>query len=280
MILILFQTTINSSICPHFERPHSERWTATNPSTPNSERCNGDIYREDNTIIEEILSKPSASEDSKDDSSILEALKETIDLVDPFSQQLNIGDSIISVGSRRSSQQQLSNNGDRIISVGSRRSSKQQLSIKGDSIISTGCRKKVSIVATSNLGEIPPYNSRTSTQEELSTYNSRRSSIDSNRRSSSVVIKQNFDILIVDDSGLNRKMLCRLLRASGYVFDEAEDGLLALNKVKAKMSVAVNGFEKGSFGVILMDYIMPNMDGPTATKAIRDLGYTAPIFGK
>jgi hypothetical protein len=25
---------------------------------------------------------------------------------------------------------------------------------------------------------------------------------------------------------------------------------------------------------------MPNMDGPTATKAIRALGYTAPIFGK
>jgi CheY-like chemotaxis protein len=86
--------------------------------------------------------------------------------------------------------------------------------------------------------------------------------------------------LIVDDSGLNRKMLCRLLRASGYVFDEAEDGLFALDKVKAKMLVAVNGSEKGGFGVILMDYIMPNMDGPTATKAIRDLGYTAPIFGK
>jgi hypothetical protein len=25
---------------------------------------------------------------------------------------------------------------------------------------------------------------------------------------------------------------------------------------------------------------MPNMDGPTAIKAIRALGYTAPIFGK
>jgi hypothetical protein len=25
---------------------------------------------------------------------------------------------------------------------------------------------------------------------------------------------------------------------------------------------------------------MPNMDGPPATKAIRALGYTAPIFGK
>jgi CheY-like chemotaxis protein len=71
-------------------------------------------------------------------------------------------------------------------------------------------------------------------------------------------------------------MLCRLLRVSGYVFEEAEDGLLAIEKVKAKMSVV----EKNHYDVILMDYIMPNMDGPTATETIRDLGYTAPIFGK
>jgi CheY-like chemotaxis protein len=71
-------------------------------------------------------------------------------------------------------------------------------------------------------------------------------------------------------------MLCRLFRVSGYVFEEAEDGLLAIEKVKAKMSVS----EKNHYDVILMDFVMPNMDGPTATKSIRDLGYTAPIFGK
>jgi hypothetical protein len=27
-------------------------------------------------------------------------------------------------------------------------------------------------------------------------------------------------------------------------------------------------------------YMYANMDGPTATKSIRDLGYMAPIFGK
>jgi PleD family two-component response regulator len=119
----------------------------------------------------------------------------------------------------------------------------------------------------------------TSSREELATYNSQREILESNIQPSDFT-KRNFDILIVDDSCLNRKMLCKLLRASGHVFDEAEDGLLVIEKVKAKMSEAANGSEKGCFSVILMDYIMPNMDGPTATKAIRDLGYTAPVFGK
>jgi hypothetical protein len=87
---------------------------------------------------------------------------------------------------------------------------------------------------------------------------------------------QNYKILIVDDSGLNRRMLKRLLHVSGYDFDEAEDGLIALDKVTARMASVT----EGHYDVILMDYVMPNMDGPTATKAIRDLGYTAPIFGK
>ena len=101
-----------------------------------------------------------------------------------------------------------------------------------------------------------------------------------NSRRPSEFIKQKLDILIVDDSGLSRKMLSRLLRTSGYVFDEAEDGVIALEKVKAKMSGVTYGSEKDNFDVILMDFVMPNMDGPTATKAIRDMGYTAPIFGK
>mmetsp|Transcript_23575 Transcript_23575/g.22721 ORF Transcript_23575/g.22721 Transcript_23575/m.22721 type:complete len:188 (-) Transcript_23575:149-712(-) len=87
------------------------------------------------------------------------------------------------------------------------------------------------------------------------------------------------NILIVDDSGLSRKMLCRLLCTTGCVFDEAEDGLIAIDKVKTKMSFTTKESHQDSYNVILMDYVMPNMDGPTATKAIRAAGYTAPIFG-
>jgi CheY-like chemotaxis protein len=99
-------------------------------------------------------------------------------------------------------------------------------------------------------------------------------------RRPSIFETKSCDILIVDDSGLNRRMLKRILHVSGYDFDEAEDGLIALDKVKARMSTAVEGPNKDHYDVILMDFVMPNMDGPTATKAIRALGYTAPIFGK
>ena len=86
-----------------------------------------------------------------------------------------------------------------------------------------------------------------------------------------------YDVLVVDDSGLNRKLLCRVLRASKYTCEEANDGLAAFEKVKAKM----NG-ELGSkllYDVILIDFVMPVMDGPTATKAIRALGYGGLILG-
>jgi CheY-like chemotaxis protein len=140
----------------------------------------------------------------------------------------------------------------------------KQLENKGGSFSSAKIGKKVSI---SIIGS--------TIIEDLSSYSSRLA----NSRRQSLFTKQKLDILIVDDSGLSRKMLSRLLTTSGCVCDIAEDGLLALDKVKAKMSLITNGSEKGSFDVILMDFVMPNMDGPTATKAIRDRGYTAPIFG-
>ena len=39
--------------------------------------------------------------------------------------------------------------------------------------------------------------------------------------------------------------------------------------------------EKGltTYDAILMDFVMPVLDGPDATKAIRDLGYIGPIIG-
>ena len=73
-------------------------------------------------------------------------------------------------------------------------------------------------------------------------------------------------------------MLLKCLRADGHTCSEGSDGLEAIAMVKEKIDYANGGHGK-PFDAILMDFIMPNMDGPTATKEIRALGYTAPIFG-
>jgi two-component system sensor histidine kinase/response regulator len=81
----------------------------------------------------------------------------------------------------------------------------------------------------------------------------------------------------VDDCSLNRKLLYRLLHLYGYALDQAEDGLMSINKVKAKIQNSSG--QKNQYDVILMDFVMPNVDGPTATKAVRDLGYMGLISG-
>ena len=56
-----------------------------------------------------------------------------------------------------------------------------------------------------------------------------------------------------------------LLSARGIAIDSANDGLEAIQMIKTK-----HEREKTSFKLILMDYSMPECDGPEATKAIID----------
>ena len=80
-------------------------------------------------------------------------------------------------------------------------------------------------------------------------------------------------ILVVDDSPLNRKMLSKLLKSKGHHIEEAENGEMAVDKIKQEADAGRN------YDVILMDYVMPVMDGPTATRAIRAMDIKTPIFG-
>ena len=76
---------------------------------------------------------------------------------------------------------------------------------------------------------------------------------------------------------MNRKMLCKVMKAAGHTCEEAEDGAVAVQKVKDKMELELGSVH--GYDAILMDFVMPNKDGPTATREIRDLGFGAPIFG-
>ena len=82
-----------------------------------------------------------------------------------------------------------------------------------------------------------------------------------------------FKILVVDDSKLNRRMLIKCLKANSHICDEAEDGVEAVEKVRKTL------IDGGLYDAILMDFMMPIMDGPTATQLIRELGYIGIIIG-
>lgn len=64
-------------------------------------------------------------------------------------------------------------------------------------------------------------------------------------------------VLIVDDNDLNRRLFENLI-GEFYNFETAENGIQALQKL-----------EMGSFDLILMDIQMPQMDGITALKKIK-----------
>ena len=83
-------------------------------------------------------------------------------------------------------------------------------------------------------------------------------------------------ILIVDDSTLNRKMTAKMFAKTAKC-DQAADGQIAVDMFMAKYSPL--GTPSSAYDVILMDYQMPNMDGPTAIRELRRLGFSGLIFG-
>jgi CheY-like chemotaxis protein len=66
------------------------------------------------------------------------------------------------------------------------------------------------------------------------------------------------DILIVEDNPVNQKLIAFLLARSGYSYEIAENGKAALSRL-----------ELTSYRLVLMDMMMPVMNGYDATRAIR-----------
>jgi CheY-like chemotaxis protein len=71
-------------------------------------------------------------------------------------------------------------------------------------------------------------------------------------------------ILVVEDSVTNRNILVHLLKKLGYAVVEASDGNEALKQLEAPP-------EGAQFVAILSDMMMPNRDGISLLKAVREL---------
>lgn len=72
-------------------------------------------------------------------------------------------------------------------------------------------------------------------------------------------ISRNLHILIAEDNPINQKLAVRLLQKQGYTSAVANNG-----------REAVEAWARQPFDAILMDMMMPEMDGLEATLAIRE----------
>ena len=73
-------------------------------------------------------------------------------------------------------------------------------------------------------------------------------------------------LLLAEDDPINQEVAVELLRAVGLTVDVADNGQIAVEKVRA-----------GAYALVLMDVQMPVMDGLAATQAIRQLPSAAAL---
>lgn len=76
-----------------------------------------------------------------------------------------------------------------------------------------------------------------------------------------------FKILVVEDNIDMRELFCTVLESSGYTCITAVDGKEALEVMYEEY-----------IDLIVMDIMMPNMDGYEFTKTLREADYTIPIL--
>lgn len=82
------------------------------------------------------------------------------------------------------------------------------------------------------------------------------------------------NLLVVDDSAMNRRMIVRLMNGLGHRCTEAEDGGAAVAEVRRSLT------DGSTYDVILMDNQMPVMLGIEATRVIKtELGYDGLVLG-
>jgi diguanylate cyclase (GGDEF)-like protein len=79
--------------------------------------------------------------------------------------------------------------------------------------------------------------------------------------------EEKFRLLLVEDEPTQRLMLERQLSRAGYLVDTAENGEQALTKIL-----------EGQYHILLTDWDMPGMDGPTLCKRVRGANLSTYIY--
>jgi len=72
-------------------------------------------------------------------------------------------------------------------------------------------------------------------------------------------VARGLSVLLVEDHAINRKLAEVMLQRMGHVFVTAEDGQQALDRLT-----------QHSFDMVLMDVMMPVLDGLTALRLLRE----------
>ena len=79
-------------------------------------------------------------------------------------------------------------------------------------------------------------------------------------------------VLVAEDGADNQRLIARLLGRAGLEVEIAADGRRAVDRVLAAER------DGPAFDAVLMDMQMPELDGYSATQALRDGGYARPII--
>ncbi len=77
----------------------------------------------------------------------------------------------------------------------------------------------------------------------------------------------NSSILVIEDDASIQELIVEFLTAEGYEVDYANDGLEGIQK-----------FKKGNYNLIILDIMMPNLDGYGVCKMIRQTSSVPIIF--
>ncbi|KAK3672775.1 Histidine kinase osmosensor [Recurvomyces mirabilis] len=87
-------------------------------------------------------------------------------------------------------------------------------------------------------------------------------------------------VLVAEDNKVNQEVVLRMLKLEDiYDVTVAKDGQEALDRVRESMAASEGDGSTGvqPYNLIFMDVQMPNVDGLTSTRLIREIGYQAPI---